>query len=461
MSETSSRLLELLSLLQGRRDWPGGELAERLGVSRRTVRRDVDRLRELGYPIDSLVGPAGGYRLAAGAEVPPLLLDDEEAVAIAVGLRTAAQAAVEGMEEASLRALVKLEQVLPARLRHRLSALQSAELLSYRGPTVDPQCLATVGAACRDSERVRFAYRDRGGAETRREVEPHSLVNAGRRWYLVAWDLKREDWRSFRLDRIARPAPMGVRSKERTLPTKDAATYVMQSVRNMPSRYEASIILHAPAEQIRPRLPAGWGDLKPLSKTRCEYRAGDDDLDWLALRIAMLRCDFEVRDCPELRERLGEMAERLRQGAGAGDAGGVRWAGYDKGGEMSNVDTAKASYEAFSSGDMETLSGYFAENAEWESSDQLPNGGTTSGRDAIIENFGRIPQYWSEFSVTPEDFIDGGDKVVIKGTQRATAAEGGGQFEAGFLHLMEFDADGKLVRGEFITDSAKALKALG
>ncbi len=259
MSETSSRLLELLSLLQGRRDWPGGELAERLGVSRRTVRRDVDRLRELGYPIDSTVGPAGGYRLAAGAEVPPLLLEDEEAVAIAVGLRTAAQAAVEGVEEASLRALVKLEQVLPARLRHRLSALQSAELLSYRGPTVDPQCLATVGAACRDSERLRFAYRDREGAETRREVEPHSLVNAGRRWYLVAWDLKREDWRSFRLDRIARPAPMGVRSKARTLPTKDAATYVMQSVRNMPSRYEARIILHAPAERDPPAPPRRLG----------------------------------------------------------------------------------------------------------------------------------------------------------------------------------------------------------
>ena len=128
---------------------------------------------------------------------------------------------------------------------------------------------------------------------------------------------------------------------------------------------------------------------------------------------------------------------------------------------MSNVDTAKAAYEAFSSGDMETLSGYFAENAEWQTSDELPNGGTTSGREAVLENFGRIPQYWSEFSVVPEDFIDGGDKVVVQGTQRGTASGGGGQFEAGFLHLMEFDADGKVVRGEFITDSAKALKALG
>jgi predicted DNA-binding transcriptional regulator YafY len=316
MSETSSRLLELLSLLQGRRDWPGGELAERLEVSRRTVRRDVERLRDLGYPIDSLVGPAGGYRLAAGAELPPLLLDDEEAVAIAIGLRTAAQASVQGMEEASLRALVKLEQVLPSRLRPRLRALRSTELLSGGGPTVDAESLATVGAACRDSERLRFAYRDRGGAETRREVEPHSLVNAGRRWYLVAWDLKREDWRSFRLDRVARPAPTGVRSADRELPTKDAASYVMQSVRNMPSLYEARIVLHAPAEEIRKRIPRGWGDIEPLSKNRCEYRTGDDDLDWLALRVAMLRCEFEAHGCPELSERLEEMAERLRRGAG-------------------------------------------------------------------------------------------------------------------------------------------------
>jgi predicted DNA-binding transcriptional regulator YafY len=316
MSETSSRLLELLSLLQGRRDWRGGELAERLGVSRRTVRRDVERLRELGYPIHSLVGPAGGYRLAAGAEVPPLLLDDEEAVAIAVGLRTAARASVAGVEEASLRALVKLEQVLPSRLRPRLRALQSAETLGGGGPTVDPECLATAGAACRDSERLRFAYRDREGAETRREVEPHSLVNAGRRWYLVAWDLGREDWRTFRLDRIARPAGMGVRFTERKLPAKDASAYVMQSIRERPNRYVARVVLHAPTEDMRKRLPAGWGSVEPIDGETCEYRTGDDDLDWLALRVVMLRVDFEVRDSPELAERLTEMADRLARAAG-------------------------------------------------------------------------------------------------------------------------------------------------
>ncbi len=210
MSETSSRLLELLSLLQARRDWPGAELAERLEVSGRTIRRDVERLRDLGYPVESLSGPAGGYRLRAGTAMPPLLLDEDEAIAIAVGLRTAARASVTGIEETSIRALVKLEQVLPAHLRRRVSALGSATIAPpVTGPTVDPQHLTVIAAACRDSECLRFAYRSRDGTETRREVEPHSLVNLGRRWYLVAWDRRREDWRTFRVDRLDRPAATG------------------------------------------------------------------------------------------------------------------------------------------------------------------------------------------------------------------------------------------------------------
>src|SRR5829696_1589395 len=182
MTETSSRLLDLLSLLQARRDWPGGELAERLEVSGRTIRRDVERLRALGYPVESLTGPAGGYRLRAGTAMPPLLLDEEEAIAIAVGLRTAARASVTGIEETSIRALVKLEQVLPAHLRRRVAALGSATVAApITGPTVDPQVLTTIAAACRESERLRFGYRSREGATTRRDVEPHSLVNLGRR----------------------------------------------------------------------------------------------------------------------------------------------------------------------------------------------------------------------------------------------------------------------------------------
>jgi predicted DNA-binding transcriptional regulator YafY len=321
MSETtSSRLLTLLSLLQGRRDWPGGELAARLGVSGRTIRRDVDRLRDLGYPVESMTGPAGGYQLRAGTAMPPLLLDDEEAIAIAVGLRTAAGASVTGIEEASVRALVKLEQILPSHLRRRVRALQSATLtLTYGGgPQVDPQCLTVIAAACRDHERVRFAYRARDRVDTRREVEPHSLVNAGRRWYLVAWDCNRLDWRTFRVDRLAKPASTGVRFTARKLPAKDAAAYVAQSLESAPSRYEARVTVHAPAAELERRRRWLGGTVEAIDDDRCELRTGDDDLDWLATRIAMLGVDFDVREPPELVERLREVSARIARGLPAG-----------------------------------------------------------------------------------------------------------------------------------------------
>jgi predicted DNA-binding transcriptional regulator YafY len=317
MSETSSRLLELLSLLQGRRDWPGAELAERLEVSGRTIRRDIERLRALGYPVESLSGPAGGYRLRAGAAMPPLLLDDDEAIAIAVGLRTAARASVTGIEEASVRALVKLEQVLPAHLRRRVSALGSATIApAAAGPTVDPQHLTVIATACRDSESLRFAYRNREGVDTRREVEPHSLVNLGRRWYLVAWDRRREDWRSFRVDRLSSPASIGVGFKARTLPAKDAAAYVAQSISDAPTRYDARVTVHASLEEITSRIPFHWGSFEPIDERTCEYRTGDDDLGWLAMRIAMLGVDFEVHEPPELVEHLETIAGRLKRCAG-------------------------------------------------------------------------------------------------------------------------------------------------
>ena len=316
MSQTSSRLLELLSLLQGRRDWPGNELADRLEVSGRTIRRDIDRLRQLGYPVESLSGPAGGYRLRAGTAMPPLLLDDEEAIAIAVGLRTAARASVTGIEETAVRALVKLEQVLPAHLRRRVGALSSATFtLPVAGPTVDPQHLSVIAAACRDSERLRFGYRSRAGIDSRREVEPHSLVNHGRRWYLVAWDPRRDDWRTFRLDRLAKPAATGVRFSSRTLPAKDAAAYVEQSIAGAPNRFEAVVTLHAAAEEITGRVPGYWGAIEPIDAQTCEYRTGDDDLGWLALRIAMLGVDFEVREPPELIEHLRTLALRIKRAA--------------------------------------------------------------------------------------------------------------------------------------------------
>jgi predicted DNA-binding transcriptional regulator YafY len=319
MYETSSRLLELLSLLQGRRDWPGAELAERLEVSGRTVRRDVERLRALGYPVDSLSGPAGGYRLRAGTAMPPLLLDEDEAIAIAVGLRTAARASVTGIEETSIRALVKLEQVLPAHLRRRVGALASATSAPpVSGPTVDPQHLTVIAAACRDSECLRFTYRSREGVDTRREVEPHSLVALGRRWYLVAWDRRRADWRTFRVDRLGRPAATGARFAPRALPEQDPAAYVERRISSAPGRFEARATVRAPAAEIAGRFPPYWGAFAPIDAHTCEFRAGDDDLGWLAMRIAMLGVEVEVHEPPELIEHLREMARRLRRAAQAG-----------------------------------------------------------------------------------------------------------------------------------------------
>jgi predicted DNA-binding transcriptional regulator YafY len=273
--------------------------------------------------VDSLTGPAGGYRLRAGSAMPPLLLDDEEAIAIAVGLRTAARASVTGIEETAVRALVKLEQVLPKHLRRRVQALGSATVSPpVGGPTVDPQHLSVIAAACRDTERLRFAYRSRDGTDSRREVEPHAVVNLGRRWYLLAWDPRRDDWRSFRIDRLARPASTGVRFRARTLPAKDAAAFVRESIIGAPNRFEARLTLRAGADELAGRVPAHWGTIQPIDSHSCEYRTGDDDLGWLALRVAMLGCDFEVHEPPELVEHLKGLAERLDR---AVSPGGSRW----------------------------------------------------------------------------------------------------------------------------------------
>ena len=263
-------------------------------------------------PVESMTGPAGCYRLAAGTAMPPLLLDDDEAIAIAVGLRTAARASVTGIEETAVRALVKLEQVLPARLRRRVSALGSATIaVSPPGETVDPRSLTLIAGACRDSEAIRFAYRSRDGTESRRLVEPHSLVNLGRRWYLLAWDRGREDWRTFRLDRLARPAATGLRFAPRRLPARDAAAYVADSLSSRPNRYEARVILDAPADRVSGRVAPGWGTVEAIDEGSCEYRTGDDDLDWLALRIAMFGVEFRVLEPPELVEHLRSLGDRL------------------------------------------------------------------------------------------------------------------------------------------------------
>ena len=318
MTATSGRLLKLLSLLQTRRDWPGEELARRLEVSARTIRRDIERLRDLGYPVDALTGPAGGYRLHAGTAMPPLLLDDDEAVAIAVGLRTAARASVTGIEETSVRALVKLEQVLPSHLRRRVNALQTATVtLAASGPTVDPEALTAIAGACRDRERLRFDYRGRDAAGSRRCVEPHTLVNLGRRWYLVAWDCDREDWRTFRVDRLTGLSPAGSRFEPRALPNDDPAAFVAANLSGAPSRYQARVTLHAPAEQVTERPLFMGSTVEAIDDRTCELRTSDDSLDWLAVRVAMLGLDFEVHEPPELVERVRELAARLERATGA------------------------------------------------------------------------------------------------------------------------------------------------
>jgi predicted DNA-binding transcriptional regulator YafY len=319
MLETSARLLRLLSLLQAPRDWTGAELAERLEVTTRTVRNDVERLRRLGYPVNASRGPVGGYRLGAGASLPPLLLDDEEAVAVAVGLRTAAVGSVAGIEESSLRALAKLEQVLPSRLRRRVNTLQSytvAVPLAGTSPTVSADILTAITAACRDRERLRFDYRSHDGSVSRRDVEPYRLVSWGRRWYLVAWDTARRDWRTYRVDRIEPKIPTGPRFAPRPLPDDDLATYVSARIAGAVWRYRARVVVHAPADVVAKRLPYTAGPIEALDEHRCAVVTGSDNVEMLALWLGMIGADFEVTDAPELAEQLLLLAERYRRAAG-------------------------------------------------------------------------------------------------------------------------------------------------
>jgi predicted DNA-binding transcriptional regulator YafY len=313
VTDTTSRMLRLLSLLQAHRDWSGSELAERLKVSPRTIRRDIGRLRDLGYPVQASAGVAGGYRLQAGASMPPLLLDDEEAVAIALGLRSAAGGSVVGIDEASVRALAKLEQVLPSRLRRRVSALQTytVPLIGAAGPMVDSDALIVIVQACRDCERLRFDYRSREGAETRRLVEPHRLVSAGRRWYLVAWDVDRQDWRTFRVDRLASCVGEGVRFNPRELPAEDAAAYVASAISSSMTKYQAVVTLHAPLKELSDRIRPQDGQLRAVDENTCELRTGGDSLEWLAAWIGWFGIDFEIQEPPELIEYVRALAARL------------------------------------------------------------------------------------------------------------------------------------------------------
>jgi predicted DNA-binding transcriptional regulator YafY len=298
------RLLALLSLLQTPREWPGSELARRLEVSPRTVRRDVERLRELGYPVEATMGAEGGYRLVAGAAMPPLLLDDEEAVAVAVGLRAAAGQAVEGIEEAAVRALTKIERVLPSKLRYRVGALGNATVSLVQGdqPAVDPSQLTEIAAAVTNRERLRFGYRD---GESR-HVEPYRLVSAGRRWYLAAFDLDRDDWRVFRVDRIANAFPTGARYQPRELPGGDPVAFVTGKLYSTLPTYEAVVVVELPAEQV----PAHLGTVEPVDERSSRVRARADTLEWLAFRFVTAGCEFTVERPPELVDYLRKLGGR-------------------------------------------------------------------------------------------------------------------------------------------------------
>ncbi|MET8845139.1 helix-turn-helix transcriptional regulator [Streptomyces rubiginosohelvolus] len=314
MLETSARLLRLLSLLQTHRDWSGPDLADRLGVTPRTVRRDVDKLRELGYPVNASRGTGGGYQLGAGAELPPLLLDDEEAVAVAVGLRTAAGNGIEGIGESSVRALAKLEQVLPNRLRRRVGALGAFTVPMLRGQdasAVDPALLTELAGACRDAERLRFAYRTHGGEVSRRTVEPHRLVCTERRWYLVAWDLEREDWRTFRADRITPTPPHGPRFVPRPPPAEDLAAYVSRGVAVSVYARRAVVRLKAPLAEAARLVSPSAGVLEAESAESCRLTTGASSLDELSVHVLMMGIDFEVIEPPELTEALREARDRL------------------------------------------------------------------------------------------------------------------------------------------------------
>ncbi len=298
-NDPTGRALQLLSLLQTHRLWRGAELAERLEVTERTVRRDVDRLRELGYPVDATPGSDGGYRLAAGAHLPPLVFDDDEAVAVAVGLRAAAGAAIGGIEDTSVHALAKIEQVLPDRLRRRVSALY-ASVVSLRwvggdDEVVDPDALSVLASACRDHEEVRFDYRRRDGDDTRRLVEPHQLVTAGRRWYLIAWDVRREDWRTFRLDRLSGAQLAGRRFSPREIPGGDGAAYFAASMAALPREFEADVVVHAPYDDLTRAL--AWVDhtLIDSDADSCTVRMRADKMDRLVMAVVRLALCAPVR----------------------------------------------------------------------------------------------------------------------------------------------------------------------
>lgn len=306
---SAERLLRLLGLLQGRVDWTADDLARRLEVTPRTIRRDIARLRELGYPVEAMAGPGGGYRLGAGGKLPPLLLDDEEALAVALGLRVS-MATVGGLEEASLSAMGKLEQVLPPRIRQRVEDFSEATVTVPGYPVrVDPVVVAVVTRASRERQRVRFSYRDARGAESERHAEPLRMVHTGRRWYLVAYDMDREDWRSFRVDRMKDARPTGMRSMRR--PAPDPVEMINQGVAVDVYSRSAEVILHVPIDIAQRMIPITIGRLEEEGSDRSRLLIGADEMGWLASFLVSLGVPFDVVSPDDLKAELVALGKEL------------------------------------------------------------------------------------------------------------------------------------------------------
>lgn len=309
--DTAERLLKLLGLLEGRIDWTAEELARRLEVTPRTIRRDVTRLRDLGYPVEALAGPGGGYRLGAGGKLPPLLLDDEEALAVALGLRVSATTAVGGLEDSSLSALAKLEHVLPARLRSRLEDISDAttSTLGSSRTQVDHASLAVVAAVIRRRERLRLGYVDNEGTATQRHIEPVRLVHTGRRWYLVAYDLDRDDWRTFRLDRVSDPVATGMRAVARRGP--DPVDLVQRGITVDAWKYPATVVLHCSVATAQRLVAPTVGTVEPIDDHTSRLVIGADEMGWLARYLLSLPVRFEVKSPEELRAELAVIGRDL------------------------------------------------------------------------------------------------------------------------------------------------------
>jgi predicted DNA-binding transcriptional regulator YafY len=311
MLTSSARLLRLLSHLQSRPTWSGNDLTSRLEVTDRTLRRDVDRLRSLGYPVDSTSGPAGGYRLGAGASLPPLMLDNDEGLAVAIALH-GASSDVRGVAEAGQRALAKIDKVLPPRLRKRLDALRASIVRAPdSGPKVEIGIVDALAAACAEHRVVRLGYRDQAGQVSRRDVEPHRLVLVGRRWYLAAWDQGKRDWRTFRVDRITPPVEPGAGFVPRPTPEDDVSTFVTRSVATGGSRFQARVVLHVPLAQAQKKIAPPYGTVTAIDTRSCRLVSGASTLDGLVWWLGLSGFPFTIESPPELARRVRAVAARL------------------------------------------------------------------------------------------------------------------------------------------------------